>query len=180
MSADRALEPLPPERWPDRIGHLANDFAGDLNVYRLMAHDPELLAAWSPLREHVVTKNALGAERLEIVVLRTAARLGVGYEWAHHVDRAAKLGMDQERVRAMAGPREAMSGQDSLLAGIVDDLLDTTRIAPERSAALIAMAGKTAVLDLIATVGFYVTLGAILNTFDVPLEERIAPVDIPT
>ncbi len=77
MGDDPPLAPLPPDRWDDSICELAGDFAGRLNVYRLMAHDPDLLAAWAPLRAHVVTGSALGPERLEIVVLRTAARLGV-------------------------------------------------------------------------------------------------------
>ena len=41
--------------------------------------------------------------------------------------------------------------------------------------ALAARVGKPGVLDLIATVGFYVTLGAIANSFDPPLDEGVPP-----
>jgi alkylhydroperoxidase family enzyme len=57
-------------------------FAGALNVYRTMAHHPELLQARAPLRQHVVKDSALGAERSELVILRAAHRTGSPYEWA--------------------------------------------------------------------------------------------------
>ncbi len=88
--------------------------------------------------------------------------------------------MDPDRLRAVAGTPEAKRDDDALLARMVDDLLDTGRIAHVRVAAFRALAGKAALLDLIATVGFYTTLGAMLTTFDVPLDAGIEPTDIPT
>ncbi len=59
-----ATSPCPPiadADWPALIAEMRTGFAGALNVYRTMAHHPELLRAWAPLRQHVVKDSALGA-----------------------------------------------------------------------------------------------------------------------
>ncbi len=79
------LSPCPPlgdDQWPEPIEDLRSGFAGQLNVYRTMAHNPALLRAWAPLRQHLVKDSALGPQRSEVVILRTGHRLGSHYEWA--------------------------------------------------------------------------------------------------
>ena len=53
--------PLGDDQWPVSIADLNDDFAGALNVYRTMAHHPDLLRAWAPLRMHIVKDTALAA-----------------------------------------------------------------------------------------------------------------------
>ena len=67
-----------------------------------------------------------------------------------------------------------MSEEDATLARAVDELFDRARLGDESLAALAALAGQAGVLDLMATVGFYSTLGFILNTFGTPLDADIA------
>lgn len=177
MPDDPATSPCPPltdDDWPARIAELRTGFAGALNVYRVMAHHPDLLAAWAPLRAHIVQRSALGPEPAEIVILRTGHRLGAPYEWAHHITRARALGMDDARIAAVAGPPEAMAPDDALLARGVDALFDAHGLPAELERDLAARFGREAVFDLIATVGFYSTLGYLLNTYQPPLDEAVA------
>ena len=165
------LSPISDADWPEGIRDLNQGFAGALNVYRVMAHHPDLLRAWAPLRQHVVKDTALGAVRSEIVILRVGVRLGSSYEWAHHVSRARSLGMSEERI---ADVLHMPSGEDGLLVRAVDAILDENRLPPALEAELAAAIGQKAVFDLIATVGFYSVLGAILMTYDVPVDDRVA------
>jgi 4-carboxymuconolactone decarboxylase len=166
-----ACPPLPDSDWPETIADLRDGFAGQLNVYRTMAHHPALLRAWAPLRQHLVKDSALGLERSEVVILRTGHRLGSTYEWAHHVSRARALGFSDERIRAVAGQPE---GEDGLIVQAVDALFDLHRIPTALEAELAQAIGREAVFDLIATVGFYTVLGGILQTYETPLDTRIA------
>ncbi|MFC7703683.1 carboxymuconolactone decarboxylase family protein [Plastorhodobacter daqingensis] len=162
------------DQWPAEIEHMREGFAGKLNVYRLMANHPALLAAWAPLRQHVVIDNALGAERSEVVILRAAFRLGSAYEWAHHVTRARRLGFSDTRIDSLRGQVDAMAPSDRLVAEAVDALFDDRRIPPILEHRLAEALGRSAVFDLIATVGFYSCLGYLLNTYDPPLDQEIA------
>lgn len=162
--------PISDADWPASIADMKSGFAGALNVYRTMAHHPDLLKAWAPLRQHVVKESALGPERSEVVILRAAHRMGSPYEWAHHVSRARVLGMSDARIAAMRGMPE---GEDGLIVRAVDALFDQRRLPSELEAELAAQLGRQAVFDLIATVGFYSVLGYILMTYDTPIDVPI-------
>ena len=168
------LTPLPDANWPAAISDMHSGFAGRLNVYRTMAHHPDLLGSWANFRNHVVVNTALGLERSEVVILRSGINLRSTYEWAHHVSRARKLGMSEERILSIGGPVAAMAEEDALLARAVDQLFAHHRLLPGTQAALAARVGVEGMLDLMATVAHYSLLGFILNSFDVPIDDDIA------
>lgn len=165
--------PIADADWPDDIADLREGFAGALNVYRTMAHHPALLNAWAPLRQHVVKDNALGPELTEVVILRAGFRLGSAYEWAHHVSRALALGFSDARINAIRGVPQRSTGLDGLIIEAVDALLDEHRLSETQEAALAEAIGRTAVMDLIAMVGFYSVLGYLLKTYDTPIDDAI-------
>jgi len=164
-------QPLADEDWPEEIVDLRDGFAGRLNVYRVMARHPDLLRAWAPLRQHVVLSSALGQELSEIVILRTAVRLGSSYEWSHHVSRARKIGMSDDRIAAIRGRPD---GRDGLIVRAVDSLLDQQRLSPDLEAELAESIGRKGVFDLLATVGFYSVLGYLVQTYETPLDGDVA------
>jgi alkylhydroperoxidase family enzyme len=166
------LSPLSDADWPEDVRDLLSGYAGALNVYRTMAHHPALLRAWSNLREHVVNQTALGRQRAEIVILRTGVRLGSEYEWSQHILRGRVLGLDDARIASLAGGVADMQPEDGVLARAVDELMDNNHLSRSTSEAVAGLVGPTGLLDLMATVGFYSTLGYILNTFQVPLDEN--------
>ncbi|MCH8467954.1 MAG: carboxymuconolactone decarboxylase family protein, partial [Roseinatronobacter sp.] len=180
-----SFAPLPDAQWPGQIADMRAGFAGQLNVYRVMAHHPALLRAWETLRTHIVQHSALGPERAEVGILRLAHRLGAAYEWNQHVVRGLRAGLDVARIRSLRGPCAQMSPEDALLAGAVDALQDHAQLAPDQMDALQALVGREGVLDLMATLGMYMTLGFILKSTNCPLEQDIAaqmatvPEDLP-
>ncbi|ETA51389.1 carboxymuconolactone decarboxylase family protein [Ponticoccus alexandrii] len=174
---DSPCPPLSDADWPEEIAALRDGFAGQLNVYRTMAHHPALLRAWAPLRQHVVKDSALGPIRSEVVILRTGVRLGSSYEWQQHVSRARKLGMSDDRIAAirdMPVGADGATDEDGLLVRAVDALLDARCLSPAQEAELAGALGRSAVIDLIATVGFYSVLGYLLMTYRTPLDDDIA------
>jgi 4-carboxymuconolactone decarboxylase len=171
---DEDFRPLSPEEWPEPVRDLASGFAARLNVYKTMAHRPEWLVAWAPLREHVVVATSLGKSLSEVVILRTGHRMNAPYEWAHHVSRARACGMDDARIRSIAGPLVEMAPQDRVLSAAVDELVEKKALTPASRRAVVERVGKDGLFDLIATVGFYTTLAYIVNSFDTPVDADVA------
>ncbi|MGR3464400.1 carboxymuconolactone decarboxylase family protein [Limimaricola sp.] len=167
------LAPLSDADWPGEIADMLPGFAGRLDIYRVMAHHPALLRAWSDLRQHVVVDTSLGAERSEVVILRTGYRHGSDYEWGHHVSRARRLGMAEARIASIKGPLEAMTPEDATLAGAVDALLSQSRLSPAQQAGVEALVGRDGMFDLMATVGFYTVLAFIANSSGLTLDANI-------
>lgn len=166
--------PLSDTDWPLALHDMRAGFAGQLNVYRIMAHHPALLRAWTDLRTHIVQHTSLGPQRAEVVILRLAHRVGCAYEWNQHVVRGLAAGLDKGRINALRGAPDQMQPEDALLAGAVDALLDNKRLDPAQLADVVALVGKQGVLDLMATTGMYLTLGFMLNTAPPALEPAIA------
>jgi 4-carboxymuconolactone decarboxylase len=168
------LPPLTSELWPASLADLEGAFCGRLNVYRTMAHHPALVRAWVDLRQHIVIDTSLGRDLSEVVILRAATNLSSSYEWDSHVVRARALGFSDTRIRSLRGSPSMMERDDAVLAQAVDDLMNGARLAPDTLSALTELVGTQGVLDLMATVGFYSTLGFILNTFGTPLDQEVA------
>ncbi|WFE73745.1 carboxymuconolactone decarboxylase family protein [Roseinatronobacter sp. S2] len=166
--------PLPDADWPQALDDLRTGFAGQLNVYRIMAHHPALLRAWTGLRTHIVQNTSLGPQRAEVVILRLAHRVGCAYEWNQHVVRGLAAGLDKGRIAALRGPLPQMPPEDATLAGAVDALVDNKQLNPAQLDDVVALVGKHGALDLMATAGMYLTLGFMLNTAPPALEPAIA------
>ncbi len=173
MSSEPRLSPISDDDWPPEIADMLDGFAGKLNVYRTMAHHPELLRSWAPLRDHIVNRSALGEVNLEIVILRTGHHLKSDYEWSHHIERARMAGLTDTRIRSIGGALTEMEETDAMLCKAVDELFATSRISARTLTTLDGAFGTPVILDLMATVGFYSTLGFILNTFETPLDADI-------
>lgn len=176
MTDQPLLPPLTDAEWPGEIAHLLPGFAGRLNVYRVMAHNPALLAAWERLRNHVVLESALTPQQSEVVILRTGHRWEAPYEWAHHVVRGRATGLSEARIDAARQDPAAWEAgsEDAALMAAVDALLDHGKLSAAQLADLQARIGTTAVIDVMATVGMYTTLAFLVQTFATPIEPEIA------
>ncbi len=152
---------------------MLDGFAGKLNVYRTMAHHPDLLRSWAMLRDHIVNGSALGKVNLEIVILRAGHNLKSDYEWSQHIERGRKVGLTDARIRSIGGALTEMEETDAMLCRAVDELFATSWLSTRTLDALAGHFGTPVVLDLMATVGFYSTLGFILNTFETPLDTDV-------
>jgi 4-carboxymuconolactone decarboxylase len=176
MSWNGELAPVADAAWPQAIGHMREEFAGQLNVYRVMAHHPDLLAAWAPLREQLVRRSTLPPRLQELVVLRTAFRACAPYERAHHMRRGRAVGLSDQQLTAALQPSVSptLGIDDALVLRAVDELSHRHALSRELRTALSGRFSPEQVLDLMGLVGFYFVLSYIVNSFDVPLEPGIA------
>lgn len=168
------LPPIPDSAWPAALADMQGGFATQLNVYRVMAHHPDLLRAWADLRNHIVHRTSLGPQRAEVVILRLAHLVGSAYEWNQHVVRALKVGLTRAQIATLRGPVAAMAPDDATLAGAVDALHAQARLNGAQMDALRALVGDTGVLDLMATAGMYLTLAFILRSTATPLDSDVS------
>ena len=177
MMERRALmPPLVEEEWAAEIRPLTERLGKVLNIHRVIARSPALMDAYTPLRNYVVRGGALSERQRELLILRTARNMGSDYEWQHHVVRGRDVGLTDGEI-AQVGEREdaGFAAVEQALLRCADTMHAQEPIDVETIASLQAELGDAAVLDAIFVVGIYLTLGTILRTFDVPLEDTISP-----
>lgn len=169
--------PLAPADWADQLSGILQDMQGKpLNVHRLMANHPELLAAWWPFREHAVRGGMLGPRGAELLILRVAVHMQSWYEWAAHVDRALQVGVDMDTIGALLQPlRDAdwPDGEAALLRA-VDELTYDHAIQDSTREMLELHYSTRQIMDLVAIHGMYLILAAMIRTWRLPLDEDIA------
>lgn len=170
------MKPLPLAQWDDALRHVLDDMNGrPLNVHGLMANHPALLDAWWSYRNYSVAGGALAERDRELVILRVAVHMKNWYEWASHVDRGLAAGLSLDDVlRVALGPGAPDWGErDALLLQAVDELIDERAIRTATQKRLAAHFSQNQLMDIVAIHGMYITLGCMINTWDVELDEHV-------
>jgi len=167
------MQPLKPDNWPDELDEIRMFLGKPLNIHGMMAHHPELLQAWMPLRNHVVANSSLSGRQRELVILRTAHNCQADYEWQHHVERGQLAGLSMIEIERVieGGIADDWSPAESALLYATDDCHRESRIAPDTLGQLERHFSKHQQLDIMVTVGLYITLALIIKTWDVPMED---------
>ncbi len=164
---------MPEAEWAPQADSVRDLLGEVLNVHRVMAHHPELLAAWAPLRQHVAAGSSLSPRFRELAILRLAHRMGVTYEWYHHVRRAADAGLTPEEIEAIRlQPSDRWQEAESVLLTAVDELHGHLSVTDSTWSALTRLFTTDQILDLIVTVGTYTTLAMVINATGVEIEEE--------
>jgi 4-carboxymuconolactone decarboxylase len=169
------MTPLSLNKWEKSLQPVIDDMGGrPLNIHALLAQHPALLEAWWPLRKHLVTGGELVQRECELVILRVATHTGSWYEWASHVVRGMDSGLTLEEINDVRDSDAQWDEKEAVLLSAVDELTQQRALSPEMLGRLGAFYTDRQVLDLMHLHGMYMTLAAILETWEVELDEHVA------
>jgi alkylhydroperoxidase family enzyme len=188
------VPPIPPRQWPEGMAEaLAAAYRPanprhplpprdalspkGLNAMGVLAHHPELAAAYNQLIRHALYFSTITPRQRELLVLRVAHLRGSPYEWAQHVYQAGVAGIGPDevaRVRTRPGAEEWAPLERALLAA-ADELVATARIEEDTYNRLSETLDVQQLMDVVFTVGAYEVFAMALRTFDVELDEDLLP-----
>jgi 4-carboxymuconolactone decarboxylase len=151
-----------------------------LALFRTLARHRMLFERMRPLGAGLLGHGMLPARARELLVLRTCARCGAGYEWGVHVAAfaaAAGLGDDDTRATALTTPQEVAEREDddALAMRVADELHDASTLSDASFALLAERFGEAAILEMVAVVGFYHLVSYVVRAAGVELEPWAAP-----
>jgi 4-carboxymuconolactone decarboxylase len=177
------VAPLEPDQWSEQAREVMAPFAqrgNALNIFKTLAHHPDLMRRWLVFANHVLGKSTLGVRERELVILRIGWLCRAGYEWGQHVLIARQAGMSDEEIRsAKTGPETpGLSQLDRLLLQATDELHADAHIADGTWQALAAFLTTQQLMDLVFTVGQYNLVSMALNTFGVQADEGLPGWDV--
>jgi len=153
------MQPLKPDNWPDELNEIRSCLGSPLNIHGMMAHHPELLQAWMPLRNHIVANSSLSGRQRELIILRTERGMIAGLK-ADEINRVV-VGADAPGWQA----------DEAALLNAADDCHRNSRLTNKTIEQLQAHFSARQQLDIIVTVGMYKTLAVIIKTWDVQMED---------
>lgn len=170
------MQPLPSQEWDESLSEVLDDMNGQpLNVHGLMANHPQLLNAWWNYRNYSVNGGDLPQRDRELVILRVAFHTGAWYEWASHVDRGQRVGLSVDEInRVTNGPCvPGWTAREVTLLTAVDELVSQRAISARTQKDLAAHFSGNQVMDIIVIHGMYITLGCMINTWGLELDEQV-------
>jgi len=160
------------EPHPAAAEKIAELGARQVNLYRALAHAPDILDAWLEfawsLREGCETPRVLR----ELMILRTASVMCAVYEWHQHEAMARRAGATAEQLDAIPAwqtstcysdpERAALMLTDAMLTGHVNDDVheELARYFTDQER-----------VELVVTAGFYAMVPRVLDALRVPIEE---------
>lgn len=167
------VPPLADDELPAEIKEMFGD-GPILNIFRTLAHHPELFRRWSVFGHHVLGKSTLPAREREIAILRVGHLRNSGYEWTQHVRIALESGLSEDEIRRIRiGPDDAVwSPAERALLRATDELVDDAFVSDETWTSVRAHFDTRQAFDLIFAVGQYNLVSMALNTLGVQVEEE--------
>ncbi|HEY3684548.1 MAG TPA: carboxymuconolactone decarboxylase family protein [Streptosporangiaceae bacterium] len=165
----------PVEEWPEdaraALERLAGPDGAVPSVFTTLARHPHLFNRWLGLGNHVLNASTLPARTRELVILRTAARTGAAYEWAHHTVIGRRAGLtDEEIARIASGEASGWAATDLSVLRAVDELHETSHVSDATWSELARTWEPEQLMDLVMTTGFYTMTAMALNAFGVAVE----------
>ncbi len=137
-----------------------------LALFRTLQRHPALAERMRPLGAFLLGKSALPLRDRELVILRTCARCGAGYEWGVHATAfRAAAGLDEGAVAATraATPGAPLTAADCALLAAVDELHDRGTDSDGGWRALAGRYTDEERLELLVLVGFYHLIAYVAN-----------------
>ncbi|MEU6223526.1 carboxymuconolactone decarboxylase family protein [Streptomyces sp. NPDC047042] len=140
-------------------------------IWATLAHHEDALRRFLVFGNHVLGKNTLPLRSRELMILRIAARAQAAYEWDQHVRIARRAGLADETILAAAtGARDGLDELDRVLLDATDSLVDRQGVDDGLWDRLIAHLSTEQVIDVLYTVGQYLTVATVINTLGVRVE----------
>lgn len=139
--------------------------------FKILIENPGLADAVQALGAYLRFGSAPADAVRELVILTVSRHWNCGYEWISHAPIGLKAGLPESVAEAIrTGAEPAFEDADLAAAyALAKELLETKRLSGATFETAAARLGKSAVLDLAATVGYYGLMAATMNAFEMAL-----------
>ncbi|MFW6093738.1 MAG: carboxymuconolactone decarboxylase family protein [Pseudomonadota bacterium] len=166
------IAPLEEDQWNEQARQVMQPFLEQgpvLNIFKTLAHHPDLMRRWLVFANHILGKSTLAARERELVILRIGYLCRAGYEWGQHVEIARRAGMSDDEIRsAKAGPESpGLPELDRWLLAATDELHRDAHVSDATWAGLAQHLTTQQLMDVVFTVGQYNLVSMALNSFGV-------------
>jgi 4-carboxymuconolactone decarboxylase len=141
--------------------------------YVPLIYSPELADRMRHLGDFIRFEGVVPPKLKEIVIFTVARHWSVEFMFWIHRESAAKLGVTQAQIDALArGARpEGFSAQEQAAYEMAGELLRTGRVSDAAYQAAGAHFDRRGLIELVNFVGYYTTLAMILNTARIPVPD---------
>lgn len=158
----------------------------DFNIYKTLAHHPDLYGRWSPMGQILLNNSSIPARHREMLMLRMGWLCQSEYEWSQHarIAAGAGVGMSEAEIHRIAeGPKAAgWTDFERALLTAVDELRYEAVISDATWRALKSQYSDQQAMEALFTAAQYQLVSMALNSLGVQLDPELThrlPTDLP-
>ena len=161
----------------DMFEKIESNGAQVVNLYRVLAHSPEICRAFIRFGNRILFKGAVPPRLREIVILLVSERTDAHYERTKHREIALGVGVPQAQVDAVKNwsDADAFDEKERAVLQYADEVIRDVRAAPQSFEALRQHFDEEAIVELTTVIAFYCMVSRILENLQVELEEDGGP-----
>jgi len=153
--------------------HIHAARSGGGGPYSMLMHVPALAAHLAATEDYFRLNSTLPDADREVVILTAARELEAHYPWTRHEVRAHKAGINPEVIEALRAkaPPEKFVGREKLLVEFTRALLRDHALTDELFSRAESELGREKLIEAVGLLGHYITIGMVVNAFDVKAPE---------
>ena len=153
--------------------HIHAARSGGGGPYSILLHVPALAGYVAATEDYFRLDSGLSDADREIVILAAARELGAHYPWMRHEVRARQAGVSSEVIETLRakGSFAGFTPREKLLADIPLSLARQHGLSDDLFARAERELTRRQLVEVIALVGHYSTIGFVANTFDIKAPE---------
>lgn len=178
------MPPLAPQGLSEEQGRAAAELAagprgGVRGPFIALLRSPELMQRLQKVGEYLRFAAALERRLAEFAMLIVARHLTQQFEWQVHCPLAIEAGLAPETAAALAqGARpRGMREDEALVYDFCTELLHSHGVAQATYELAVAKFSERGVIDLVALVGYFITVSLVMNVAHTPAQGGAAPLE---
>jgi len=155
---------------------VASGGLGVLNIFKVMAHNPDLLEGWLRFAMKLLGTDMKLSPRLrELAILRVFQKTRGEYGFAHHVRIGKQAGLTDDETSQLSGfdTSDLFSALDREAIRYVDAVTDLDDGAPALASNLARSLSEREVMELTMCIGHWNMLARFMQSLEVPLDESL-------
>jgi 4-carboxymuconolactone decarboxylase len=139
--------------------------------YHAWLSSPELASRARNLSEHIRFKSSVPKRLQELGILITGRYWKAEFEYYAHAKLAKQAGLDEAVISAIAKKQRPSfkNPDEETVYNLCMEMYETRRIGDKTYAQALQLLGLPALVELIATIGYYSMVSMTLNAFQIPL-----------
>ena len=145
-----------------------------INIRRALAHSPGALQGVIALALYLRHDSPLDPRLRELAIIQVGYVSGAAYEYGHHIEIGARVGVTDDDLRAIARETARESSDlpplDRAVLRAAREMTDGHAISDETWSRLEAALDRTALVDLVMAIATYNGVVRILGALEIDIE----------
>ena len=147
-----------------------------LNIFRMLAHAETALRPFLRFGSAILGDLQLDPKLRELAILQVARKSSAEYEWVQHVTVGLGVGLTDQQITAVqrGDDRDPSLGEaDRAVLRFTAEVIDTPRVSDETFAAVSRSLSPREIVELLLTIGTYLTLARVMTTLELEVDEAV-------